>query len=86
MKVAAQSGILWRLASTSMTKWGTFEAVGFGRDIWNGAQRVETAIAFVVGELTKGPPLLRIHSQCFTDEVLGSLRCDCNDQLEMAMR
>jgi GTP cyclohydrolase II len=30
--------------------------------------------------------LLRIHSQCFTGEVLGSLRCDCNDQLEMAMK
>ena len=31
-------------------------------------------------------PLLRIHSQCFTGEMLGSLRCDCHDQLEMAMR
>src|ERR1700730_907335 len=31
-------------------------------------------------------PLLRIHSQCFTGEALGSLRCDCNDQLTMAMR
>ena len=33
-----------------------------------------------------GAPLVRIHSQCFTSEVLGSLRCDCNDQLELAMR
>jgi 3,4-dihydroxy 2-butanone 4-phosphate synthase/GTP cyclohydrolase II len=30
--------------------------------------------------------LVRIHSQCFTSEVLGSLRCDCKEQLEMAMR
>jgi GTP cyclohydrolase II len=30
--------------------------------------------------------LLRIHSQCFTGELLGSLRCDCHDQLEMAMQ
>ena len=29
---------------------------------------------------------MRIHSQCFTGEVLGSLRCDCNEQLEIAMR
>jgi 3,4-dihydroxy 2-butanone 4-phosphate synthase / GTP cyclohydrolase II len=35
--------------------------------------------------LTSGAPLLRIHSQCFTGEVLGSLRCDCNGQFEMAM-
>jgi 3,4-dihydroxy-2-butanone 4-phosphate synthase/GTP cyclohydrolase II len=40
----------------------------------------------VLGDLTKGVPLVRIHSQCFTSEVLGSLRCDCNDQLELAMR
>ena len=30
--------------------------------------------------------MLRIHSQCFTGEVLGSLRCDCHDQLEIAMQ
>ena len=44
----------------------------------NGSQRAETALAIVLGELTSGAPLLRIHSQCFTGEVLGSLRCDCN--------
>ena len=36
--------------------------------------------------MTEGVPLLRIHSQCFTGEVLGSLRCDCHGQLEMAMQ
>ena len=40
----------------------------------------------ILGDLTVGAPLVRIHSQCFTGEVLGSLRCDCNDQLEIAMR
>ncbi len=40
----------------------------------------------ILGDLTEGAPLVRIHSQCFTGEVLGSLRCDCNDQLEIAMR
>jgi GTP cyclohydrolase II len=40
----------------------------------------------VMGDLSEGVPLLRIHSQCFTGEILGSLRCDCHDQLAMAMQ
>jgi GTP cyclohydrolase II len=68
------------------TKWGMFEAIGFERDRSNGTRRVETALAIVMGDLTEGVPLLRIHSQCFTGEVLGSLRCDCHDQLQMAMQ
>ena len=79
----AQTGTLWRIASTRMpTKWGMFDAIGFERDVSNGTRRVETALALVMGDLTEGAPLLRIHSQCFTGEVLGSLRCDCDDQLE----
>jgi GTP cyclohydrolase II len=82
-----QAGPLWRIASARMpTKWGMFDAVGFERDVSNGTPRVETALAIVMGNLTEGVPLLRIHSQCFTGEVLGSLRCDCRDQLEMAMQ
>ena len=82
-----QTGALWRIASTRMpTKWGMFDAIGFERDISDGARKTETALALVMGDLTKGIPLLRIHSQCFTGEVLGSLRCDCRDQLEMAMQ
>src|SRR5882724_127855 len=78
---------LWRVASTRLpTRWGMFDAIGFERDISNGTQRVETAVAIVMGDLTEGAPLLRIHSQCFTGEVLGSLRCDCHDELEMAMQ
>src|SRR4051794_34308316 len=78
---------LWRVASTRLpTRCGMFDAIGFERDISNGTQRVETAVAIVMGDLTQGAPLLRIHSQCFTGEVLGSLRCDCHDQLEMAMQ
>src|ERR1700745_3263837 len=68
------------------TKWGMFHAIGFERDISDGARKVETALALVMGNLTDGVPLLRIHSQCFTGEILGSLRCDCRDQLEMAMQ
>src|SRR5271170_7013217 len=83
----AQTGILWRIAATRMpTKWGLFSAIGFERQVSNGSQQAETALAMVLGELTGGALLLRIHSQCFTGEVLGSLRCDCNGQLEMAMK
>jgi len=84
---AAQTGTLWRIASTRMpTRWGMFEAIGFERDVSNGTRSVETALALVMGDVTEGIPLLRIHSQCFTGEVLGSLRCDCHDQLAMAMQ
>jgi GTP cyclohydrolase II len=82
-----QAEVLWRIASARMpTKWGTFDVIGFERDSSNGPTRVETALAIVLGDLTEGVPLLRIHSQCVTGELLGSLRCDCRDQLEMAMQ
>ena len=85
---AAQTGALWRLVSARMpTRWGMFTAIGFERDVSRrGRPTVETALALVMGDLTAGSPLLRIHSQCFTGEMLGSLRCDCHDQLEMAMQ
>jgi GTP cyclohydrolase II len=63
-----------------------FDAIGFEREASNGLQRAETALALTMGDLTGEAPLLRIHSQCFTGEVLGSLRCDCSDQLAIAMR
>jgi GTP cyclohydrolase II len=87
MTRAAHVGTLWRIASTKLpTRWGSFQIHGYERDVANGSQQVESALAIVLGDPTKGVPLLRIHSQCFTGEVLGSLRCDCKDQLQMAMR
>jgi GTP cyclohydrolase II len=78
---------LRRVVSTWLpTKWGTFEVIGFERATRGHGKPVETALALVLGEPTTGVPLLRIHSQCFTGEILGSLRCDCGDQLELAMR
>jgi len=82
-----QVGTLWRVASARMpTKWGMFEAVGFERDASNGSQPAESALAIVMDDITHGAPLLRLHSQCFTSEALGSLRCDCADQLTIAMQ
>ena len=44
-------------------------------------------LAIVWGDLSSVPaPLVRVHSSCFTGDVLDSLRCDCGDQLHMAMR
>jgi 3,4-dihydroxy-2-butanone 4-phosphate synthase/GTP cyclohydrolase II len=87
MKATAYIGTARRVASARMpTRWGMFRALGFERDIVNGVHQVDTALALVLGDVTAGVPLVRIHSQCFTGEMLGSLRCDCRDQLEMAMQ
>src|SRR6266404_7969463 len=87
MKPTVYIGTVRRVASTRMpTRWGMFRALGFERDIVNGVHQVDTALALVLGDVTAGVPLVRIHSQCLTGEMLGSLRCDCRDQLEMAMQ
>jgi len=87
-RAAAQTGALWRIASTRLpTAWGVFEAMGFERDVWTaGARIAETALALVLGDLRQDVPLVRIHSQCMTGEVFGSLRCDCGGQLKLAMQ
>jgi len=50
------------------------------------AQTVEGLVALVMGDIHTTPPLVRIHSQCLTGDVFGSLRCDCRLQLELALR
>ena len=64
------------------TRWGRFRIFGF-EGTFGG--RKEEAVALVMGDVRSSPPLLRIHSQCLTGDVFGSLRCDCRDQLEMAL-
>jgi GTP cyclohydrolase II len=44
-----------------------------------------THLALIVGNITKNP-LIRVHSSCITGDILGSLRCDCGDQLQLAMK
>src|SRR5262245_24622103 len=87
MSTAIKIETVRRVASTRLpTPWGEFQLLGYERVIQNGTRHVETALALVMGDLTQEAPLLRIHSQCMTSEVLGSLRCDCREQLEIAMR
>ncbi len=64
------------------TRYGRFTIYGFkGR----GAQ--DEAIALVRGKLNgKTAPLVRVHSQCLTGDVLASLRCDCRAQLELSLK
>ena len=45
----------------------------------------ETAVALVMGDIHSSPPLARIHSQCLTGDVFHSMRCDCRQQLELAL-
>jgi 3,4-dihydroxy 2-butanone 4-phosphate synthase / GTP cyclohydrolase II len=63
------------------TEHGTFTAVGF-RSLVDDRQH----IALVMGDLGDGEHVLtRVHSECLTGDVFGSLRCDCGDQLDMAL-
>jgi len=90
MNRGAQNRGIRRIVSTHLpTIFGVFDLIGFERagfDRANVAKRErETALVMALGDLQDGVPLLRIHSQCLTGEVLGSLRCDCRGQLEVAM-
>ena len=78
------------------TRWGAFRILGFEGVVANPqpcngatpapARRVETAVALVMGDVTTAePPIVRIHSQCLTGDVFHSLRCDCRQQLELAL-
>ena len=63
------------------TKYGEFEAYGY-QNILNG----EHHVALVKGEIGDGEDVLcRVHSECLTGDVFGSLRCDCGEQLAAAM-
>ncbi len=73
------------------TRWGAFRILGFegardaGQPGCEPAPAVEGLVALVMGDIHAAPPLVRIHSQCLTGDVFGSLRCDCRLQLELAM-
>jgi GTP cyclohydrolase II len=73
-----------RLAAKAVlpTRFGRFTIYGFEG---NGPQ--EEAVALVRGNLkSRVAPLVRVHSQCLTGDVLNSLRCDCRAQLELSLQ
>ena len=64
------------------TKYGDFQLVAF---VDNTTQNEH--LALIKGEWQKDEPVLvRVHSSCFTGDILGSLRCDCGDQLHASMQ
>ncbi len=68
------------------TRWGKFRIYGFRAEFGSdGNRHVEEAVALVMGDVKASPPLVRVHSQCLTGDVFHSLRCDCRQQLEMAL-
>jgi GTP cyclohydrolase II len=74
---------------TLPTQWATFRLLAFeGTQAGSGAneKRAETALALILGDIHHAPPIVRIHSQCATGDVFHSLRCDCHDQLHLALR
>ena len=80
------SGSVRRVATAALpTRWGTFQICGFERIGPRDGVPQESALALLMGEFANVAPLLRIHSQCLTGEAFGSLRCDCAQQLHMAM-
>ena len=71
------------------TRWGHFRILGFEGLTRPGdptRKTVESAVALVMGDIHCEPPVVRIHSQCLTGDVFHSLRCDCHDQLHLALR
>src|SRR3989442_15175021 len=62
------------------TRFGRFRIYGF-----EGRGPHEEAIALVRGQLNGRIPLVRVHSQCLTGDVLTSVRCDCRAQLELSL-
>ena len=74
--------LVYRIAEADLpTRWGRFRVIAYGVKF-----EAQQPIVLVAGDVEKAcDPLVRLHSSCFTGDLLGSLRCDCGDQLHMAL-
>ncbi len=72
-----------RIATAELpTKYGKFQIIAYGVKY-----EAQQPIVLTMGDLTSvDAPLVRLHSSCFTGDLLDSLRCDCGDQLHMALQ
>jgi len=75
--------LVHRVAETKLpTKYGEFAAIAYKSDI-----DPDEHLALVLGDIsTEEPVLVRVHSECLTGDVFGSLRCDCGEQIGLAMQ
>ncbi|MCK4273952.1 MAG: bifunctional 3,4-dihydroxy-2-butanone-4-phosphate synthase/GTP cyclohydrolase II [Dehalococcoidales bacterium] len=75
--------LVHRVAEAKLpTPYGEFTVIAY-----KSQTGLDEHLALVMGDLsTDEPALVRVHSQCLTGEVFGSLRCDCGDQIKMAMQ
>ncbi len=90
MKQSYARGCVRQVAATALpTSWGVFRALGFER-AGSTHRPLETAVALILGNpcgtLSGDAPLVRLHSECLTGDVLRSLRCDCGEQLQLALQ
>ncbi|HEX9976768.1 MAG TPA: bifunctional 3,4-dihydroxy-2-butanone-4-phosphate synthase/GTP cyclohydrolase II [Dehalococcoidales bacterium] len=74
--------LVHRVAEAKLpTRYGEFAAIAYRSDI-----DPDEHLALVLGEVSNGEPVLvRVHSECLTGDVFGSLRCDCGEQVSLAM-
>jgi len=76
--------LVYRLndAARLPTRYGLFQVIAYGV-----RYESQEPIVLIMGDLSKvAAPLVRLHSSCFTGDLLSSLRCDCGDQLQMALQ
>jgi GTP cyclohydrolase II len=80
---AVKNGLQMVAHAALPTRFGRFTIYGF-----KGHGPQDEAVALVRGNIAKGrtAPLVRVHSQCLTGDVLNSLRCDCRAQLELSLK
>jgi 3,4-dihydroxy 2-butanone 4-phosphate synthase/GTP cyclohydrolase II len=79
----AEGKIVSRVSETVLpTEFGTFDLKCY-RDSLSGEEHIVLQKGLILEDV---PVLVRVHSECFTGDVLGSKRCDCGEQLHSAMR
>lgn len=71
-----------QVAARIPTRYGTFQLV-----LFTGPHDKKEHLALIMGEVAdEENVIVRVHSECFTGDVLGSVRCDCGEQLDRAMQ
>lgn len=75
--------LVQRVAETVLpTKYGEFKTIAYKSEV-----DPDEHVALVMGDISgESPVLVRVHSECLTGDVFGSMRCDCGEQLDMAMQ